>query len=469
MSWGLPLAWVLGAAGACGPVPPGEGRPEDAAAYLEVARTEALAGHRDTATLAYRQALALRPGDPDAVDGLAVLCAQAREDAQAALAAGLAALRAGQPTQARAHFDRARALAPLPEADFFAGVVRFEAGEYEAAWPFFEACRDAAGLAGPAGLYLGLLALRTGRFALANDALEATAATPGLASAAAPLRRLAARGGRLVLAASLEAGVDTNPTLATAPTRALEGTATVLGSALYRPLGRSGPFAEAGLALRGFTSARDVDAGLAAGSAGWRWERPTFSAQLQYDYRATWLGDGLQGDAHGPAAGAGWLLGPLLLDVDAELKAERYLPAELAPASGWRARGRAFVGLLTSRGTSLELGGQASRGLAQEPDASSWEGGPVARLVLPVGDSARLLGQAQVAWRAFDGPEVEGQPARADTVLDGRLRFEVDLGPVVSAYVRADFVAQWSSVPEAAFQHLVATAGVTVGRGFLGP
>ena len=460
---GLLLALALAAGDPCAPLPPLAGAPDPAAAgaYRKVADEERRAGAIETAALAYREALARDPSDQASRLALDALCRE--RGAAAPFQRGLEEMEAGDLGAAARSFEDARAAGAGASAALLEGVCRYELGEDDQARERLREAREDPTHHEAADLYLGLLALREGDGDAAALAFDAAGHDPRLSTLAAPLSRLARRTGRLVLAALVASGWDSNAQLAPSGTpidTSNDGQLDAAASALYRPLGESGPF----LSGRGLFHQQlrfgDLDSWGLAGAAGWQLGRGRRALWAEYGYEYRTLGGSPFLSAHGLRA-AGWApAGPFTLSASYFVRFESYQGTLYQPFSGTYQGGEPSASALLSPRMRLLLGYRLSRDGVGLPQLSFVEHGPHARLGIDVPPRARLFVEAGVSWRGYDALDPQLALTRSDTYLDGAVALEWDLS--ARTFLRASIEARraWSNAAAFTYFRLAPTVGL---------
>ncbi len=460
---GLLLALALAAGDPCAPVGPAAGAPDEAAAraYREVADAERRAGATETAALAYREALARDPGDQASRSALDALCRD--RSGAPSFGRGLHAMEAGDLRAAARSFEEARAAGAGAPATLLEGVCLYELGDDAEARQRLTEAREDPAHRETADLYLGLIALREGDGDAAARALDAAGQDPQLAALAAPLSRLARRTGRLVLAAMAASGWDSNAQLAPSGTpidTSNDGQLDVAASALYRPLGESGPYISGRGLLHQQFRFGDLDAWGLGGAAGWQLGRGRRALWAEYGYEYRTLGGSPFLSGHGLRAG-GWApAGPFTLSASYFLRFESYRGTLYQPFSGAFQNGEVSASALLSPGARLFLGYRLSRDGVDLPQLSFVEHGPRATLRLEVSPRARLLVDGALSWRLYDAVDPQLGLTRADTYLDGAVGLEWEL--TAHTFLRASVEARqaWSNAAAFTYFRLAPTLGL---------
>lgn len=451
----LMAALLLGVApDPCAPVEPAAAVDQSiAATYRAVGDEERAAGNLETATLAYRSALAADPGDAGTRSALAELCRQ-RDTASDQFQKGLALLEAGDAGGAVAAFDAARQRGADPSTSLLEGIADYERGDLDAARPrLLEAATDPAHR-DAASFYLGLISLQRGASAEAAAFLDAAAANPGFAPAAADLARLARRDGTLVLSALVETAWDANAALAPGGTpisSSNDGAGAFTLGGLYRPWRDSGPY------LRGLASYRkqarfgEIDFGGVSAAAGWQLRRAGAGllGEYQYDYRA--LGSASYLSAHRLLA-AGWFAwGDLTLGLSWFAQLQSYLASLYQPFDGVYQRAEASARLPIADAW-LELAYRVARDGAQQQNLAWLEHGPRASLRWTLSPKARLGFDAGLTFRSYSAVDPTLSLQRADVYLDGAAFAEWDLSQQWT--LRAALVGRRATSNAAAFSYM---------------
>jgi len=294
-------------------------------------------------------------------------------------------------------------------------------------------------------------------------ALEAAGQDPQLSSLVAPLARTARRTGRLVLAALAATGWDSNAQLAPSGTpidTSSDGQLDAAASALYRPLGESGPYLSGrGLFHQQFRFG-DLDSWGLAGAAGWQLGRGRRALFAEYGYEYRTLGGSPFLSAHGVRA-AGWApAGPLTVAATYLLRFESYQGALYQPFSGTFQAGEANASARLTPKARLVLGYRLSRDGVELPQLSFVEHGPRAALRLDVSPRGRLVVDAAFSWRAYDALDPQLGLVRSDTYLDGAAALEWDLTARTFVRVSVEARQAWSNAAGFTYFRLAPSVGV---------
>jgi tetratricopeptide (TPR) repeat protein len=459
----LLLAVALLTTDPCAPPPPA-GAPDPAAAeaYRKVGDAERAAGALETAAVAYREALARDPADAAARAALGALCRGQREESP--FRRGMRLLDAGDRRGAVEAFREARAAGPDTSASLMEGVALYELGDDAEAGRRFAEAREDAAHRQAADLYLGFIALRAGEGAEAARRFEAAATSPDLAPLAAGLLPLARRTGKLLLAAAADGLWDSNAQLAPTGTplgTSSDGAANLSASALYRPLGESGPYLSASGFFHKQIRFEELDQAGLAGSAGWQLGRGSRALLAEYGYEERTLNGAQFLGAHRLLA-AGWLpAGHLTLAASYLVRFESYQGTLYQPFSGTLQR--AEVSAAAPLGPAARV--LFAYGLARE--LSFVEHGPRAELRLALAPRLRLDLHAALAWRPYDVFDAQLGVARSDTTLDGAARLEWDLAERVVLRAGVEGRRNWSSAAALDYLRVVPTVGIGFVTGLL--
>jgi tetratricopeptide (TPR) repeat protein len=423
----LLLGLVVAAADPCAPVEAlGAGDPAAAAAYRAVGDAERSAGSPETATVAYRAALARDPADVGSRRALEGLCAGAGGVFQR----GLARMEAGDLRGAIADFREARARGPDPAAALVQGVCHYELGQDAEARASLREAAAAPAHREAAEFYLGLIALREGDGEDAARLLDAAAANPGFAPAASDLARLARRSGTLVFSALAESGWDSNAQLAPGATPIATSSDGSLGASmtgLYRPLGASGPYLRATGLYHGQARYGDLDVGGVSAAAGWQLGGGGRGLIGEYDYDYRLLGGSSFLSAHRFLAAGWWPAGPLTLGGSYYVRLESYPAALYAPFSGSLQRAELNVTLAIGSRGRLTVGYHGARDGVEQSEFSWTEHGPGAELRVALAPRWRLTVDTAMSLREHDAVDPALGLKRSDAYLDAAALVEWDL------------------------------------------
>lgn len=466
----LLLAAALLATEPCAPPPAPAGAPDPAAgeAYRKVGDDERAAGAVETATIAYREALARDPGDAAARAALEALC-QAR-DVETPFQRGMARLDAGDLRGAVDAFREARARGPDASASLVEGVALYELGDDAEARARFAEAREDPAHREAADLYLGLVALREGEGAEAARRLDGAAASPEYAFIAAGLRPLAGRTGRLVLALAADTSWDSNAQLAPTGTpvgTSSDGAGGLSASALLRPLGESGPYLRAAGALHQQLRFGDLDQAGLSGALGWQLGRGARALLAEYAYEDRTLGGAQFLGAHRLLAAGFVPAGPLTLAASYLVRFESYQGAIYQPFSGTLQRAEVSLAAPLGRAARALVAYRLARGAAEVAELSFVEHGPRVELRLEAAPRLRVELQAGVDWRPYDAFDAALGVTRSDTSLDGAAGVEWDLADRVVLRASLEARRSWSSAPGLNYVRVVPALGIVFVTGLL--
>lgn len=352
------LALVLAVVGPdpCAPPPPGIPDARAAEAYAEVAREDALAGRREQAAAAFREALRRAPGNVRARAGFAAAC---RSPASiAAVQRGVALLEAGSLHDAVGAFEEARGEGAYPIAALAQAVCHLRLADDERARaPLEEALADAA-TEGAARLLVAVLERRASHHAEARDALEAAARSrdPRVSGAAARLLEESGTGAPVALALYAGSTWDSNERLAPEGAEIPGGPGDAAGVlhviGQVAPFGANGPFARGAADYRRQARFGAHDGAGWSAAAGWRYRDPRTALSGEYRRHSRWMGEApyLASDAllvradvalHRAVAlsgGAAWESTRYAPDYSSSFSGNRYageVGATLAGRAGW--------------------------------------------------------------------------------------------------------------------------------------
>ncbi|HZZ82900.1 MAG TPA: tetratricopeptide repeat protein [Anaeromyxobacteraceae bacterium] len=446
----------------CAPVEPlPQPDPASAALYREVGDSEQAAGHREPALAAYRDALRNDPSDTKARAALDRLCrAPAGADP---FQEGLRRMQAGQPREAIAQFEQARAGGPDPSAALLEGICWYNLGDDDAAAPLLREAELRPEHREMASYYRGLVALREGSASDAARLFDVASADPALEHLSAGLARVAHRDGRLVLSIVAESGWDSNVSLAPGgtfgPTSASDGTYGLSATALYRILGPSGPYLRASGFLHDQFQLGTYDLKGVDGAVGWQVGRADRGALAEYDlgYRTFGMNPFLTSHQ---LLGSGWLgAGGVVWTASWLGRFESY-DGGFSPFSGFLQHGELRA--------TFPLGDRALAGLAYGLGHDSTERsvldftehGPGALLRLGVTPRLRFGLDAALTFREYGAFDPTLSARRADQYLDGAVFTEYDLSNHLMARVALTGRKAFSNVDAFDYAKLVPTVGL---------
>jgi len=301
----------------------------------------------------------------------------------------------------------------------------------------------------------------------------------------ATLSRLARRDGSLVIGFEARTGVDTNVSLASHGGSTSASGGGMMGggsmgssgafmngdglydlalSALWRPLGPSGPY------LRGIGSVRryfkldgyDLAAGEAA--AGWQWARAGHGLLLEYAFGDQRFGGAPYLTAH-RLLGTGWVgTGDWTWSAAYVARLEDYATA-YQPFTGvvQRAEVKAAWTFQPQAWAALRYG--YTHDAAHVGIASYDEQGPRVELHAVFTPTFRAGLEAGLAWRQYAAFDATLGLKRSDAALDGALLFEWDLGTAWTLRAALEGREVRSSAPSASYSKLLPTLGIAWTKG----
>jgi tetratricopeptide (TPR) repeat protein len=470
---GVVLALLLAAVDdPCAAVPPAASTPDRAAAaeYRSVGDAERAAGSRDTATVAYRAALARDPGDEHARAALAALCGEAAR--AGAFERGLARMKAGDREAAVAAFEEARAGGRDAAATLLEGVCLVELGEHERATPLLLEARAVPAHREAASFFLGLAALRAGRSGEAVGFLESAAADRRLGPTAMDLARMARRDGRVVLSILLDGGWDSNVDLT--PDRAAKVASSGDTSGGVTALARVAPFGDEGPFLRGtgvLTNQARYDAlDLRGGGVAGGWQLGHAGRYLLGEWG--WEGRQLGG---APYLSAQRLLGAARTEVGAGASLglayfarwESFLATDAEAYSGLRQLAEADVTVALGARSSATFAWHGGWDAARDPSLAWREQGPRAGVRLSLGRDAWIGLDAALTFRGYDEVDPALGVARADRYVDLGALLERDLSERWTLRASLSARRALSNVADFEYTRLVPSIGLAWTIGLL--
>ncbi len=464
----LLLAAALSTAPAdpCAPVEPAaQADPIAAAAYRRVGDEERSAGSAETATSAFRSALALDSTDDHSRRALAELCADAMGGPTALdFEQGLALVKEGDFRRAAEAFDRVLERGPDTSAALLAGVCRYQLGEYASAVAFLRSAEADPAHTAVSRYYLGLVSLAQGTPREAAGLLDSAASGPDVAALARELARYAWRQQRLVLSASSDVAWDSNATLAPGGTplaSASDGSFDLAAGGLFRPEGESGPYLRASALLHEQFRVHSLDMLGASAGAGWQFGRLGNALVVGYDYDYRSL-DGAPYLSANRLGASGWVsAGPVVATASYFARWEAYLPAVYDPFDGLVQHAEVKASLALARAAWVTLGYGLSSDEVQLDYLSWLEHGPRAVLRWLPGPGWRFVFGAGAIFRDYQAVAPALGLRREDTYLDGAVLAEYDPGLQWTIWVSLEMRRALSNVPQYAYSRVAPMLGVS--------
>jgi hypothetical protein len=416
--------------------------PADSAAYTTVGDEALVTGDTRTATIAYRNAVALDPGNAHAKAALAALCdaRPASGDDDPALLEAIAHYRAGDRATARAALD-AIVAAETPAA----------AGAH---------------------FFLGVIALERHDTGVAIRELVLARSDPAYRELARSLLRLAHRDGTLAVALIVEPELDTNPQLLpdTPPAGAVTGAPQVDEDLLVAATLTARPWHW--LAIRDVLAWRNQrqlsaldfigeNAQVAAELARGR-DRVTLRYDLDYDL--------IDGARYLVANRAGVAVrhetSRVAIVASYAVRRRDFARATELPFSGWvhALAGGAVVHL--GRGLELDARLVGGRELTTDRSFANVSGGGQLALRTRSTSPIRLAVSASGGYARYDSAQPDGQ-LRRDVPLEATADLEIDLGDHVVAVAGASVARNASSIEDFRYAKLVARCGLVLAFGGL--
>jgi tetratricopeptide (TPR) repeat protein len=454
--------------------------PATAAIYRAVGDDERASGNAAAAQVAYREALRHDPNDAAARLGLEALCREGRRAAAEAgvpsrqddFDRGVELMQQGDRAGAIAAFEAWRALEPDAAAALLEGICRYELGDDRGARPLFEEARRAPKFAGTALFFLGLIAMHDDEDARAASLFSAAAGRDaGIASAAASLRRLARRDGRVVASALAESGFDSNVELAPdgSANRAGAGDAHGGGVAglFLRPVGSSGPYLRATGQYRKQLRLTSYDLGDAAAAVGLRVGRNRRSLNLEYAYDYLSLGGGPYLSRHRALALGRVSRGPFALLATYVARFETFLTQATEAYSGIRQDAEAAADWQLVSLLVVGLGYRIERDAVRDPALSYFEHGPIVALRFGLGGPARIAAEARLTLRDNDAFDPDLGARRQDTFVDGSVLGEYDVADNWTVRALLTGRRAFSNVPDFRYDKLTMALAIVYTVGVL--
>jgi hypothetical protein len=436
------LALVLAAAAAdpCAPIAPGEEAIGDPGVLLSVGLEELAAGARDTAALAFREALRRAPSDARAASGLELACGRTSPDAL--LAEAVRSVEAGACGRAIDLLTVARAAHREPASALLEAVCHVRAGADGRAEPLLREALADARTGAAARLLLGVLARRSSDERAARAWLLEAAASgdPRVGAAARQMLPSARRDGRIVASLYSGAAWDSNALLAPEDVPTPEGRSDWAGAAtaaiLVRPFGRSGPFARGALDERRHLRFQPYDSAGWTAAGGWALRRPRGGASVEYAHQRLELGDAPYLAADVVTAAADRALGPVWLGGRYAWRRDRYEPDYAGDFSDDRHAGELRVAWGGPRGWGT-AGYRGARVVAGTRRLSYVEHGPAAQVGVLSRRGDRLWVEGALLARIHDALDPDLGVRLTRLALEGGAGAEVVLAGGLSAHAFA--------------------------------
>jgi tetratricopeptide (TPR) repeat protein len=460
------IAALLAAAELCDPVPADARRdPVAARAYLAVAQEELGRGATRSAALAFREALRVDPTNGPARERLDELCR--KQATQRAFDDAVALMDRGDRPGAIAAFEALRALEPDPAAALLEGICRYELGDDGRARALLLEAGQSPELSSSAELFLGLIALREGEGAAAERRFRsASLGDPALRATTSELLKRTARDGKLVLAAQLQGGYDSNVALVPSTGGALSGaddaSLSVVGSALARPFGGSGPYALVSGGYRKQMILSAYDAGAVAAALGWQLEKGESRASADYTFEFLAFGGSPYLLSHVLGLRGQLAMHPFTMEGAYAVRFQSFLTEGTLGYSGQLHSGELTLGWDPSPRWGLEVGYVVLRDVARLAELASVGHGPVLGVHLRFTGELRLLAAAGYRRREFDAVDPDLEVLRRDDVLDATARLELDLGRLISLFVVLEARSVSSNVAELSAVRVAGWLGVAL-------
>jgi hypothetical protein len=448
--------------------------PEAAALYRRAGDDERAAGAFETATVAYRAAAALDPGDAASRGALGELCTRGGKRADP-FQDGMVQLEARQWKAAAASFEQARKASGDPSAALLEGICDYQLGDDAGAEPLLRLAEARPEHQDLARFYLGLIALRAGAAPRASALFSLASANPALGALAADLARLTRQDARLVLTFLAETGFDSNVTLAPAGATTSgggaggmmgagamsgEGLYGLAASALYRPSGPSGAYLRGAGFLRQQFRLGAYDLGGVEAAAGYQLARGGNGLLTEYAYAFRTFGGSPYLSAN-RFSGAGWLAaGGLTWSARYAGQREDYRSSTLGGFSGVLHHAELRAALPVGTGGWVALAYDGSRDAARIGIASYTEHGPRLDLRLLLSTRLQLSAAAGVTFRAYDAYDSVIGVTRSDRYLDGSLLAEYEVASGWTVRASLEGRKAFSNAPVFQYDKLVPMVGI---------
>ena len=436
--------------------------PEGARAYLAVGNEELARGERRSAAAAFRGALRLDPSSTAARGGLERACRLAAPEDPFSQAVAL--MDAGDRRGAVERFEALRSASHDRGAALLEGICLYELGDDERARALLLEASASSELAASAELFLGLIALRRGEGAEAEARFTDVSLAEGALSATATgLRKLSARDGKLVVAAQLLGGYDSNvelaPSTSAVPSGSGDASAALFVSGLVRPLGRSGPYAQLSGSYRKQLELAAYDTGTASAVAGWQLARGEARVSGDYAFEFLAFGGTPYLLAHVLGLRGQLAVGPLVVDGEYALRFQGFLADVNAGYSGTVHSARLGVGWSPRGRWGLGAGYVFARDVAHLPELASVGHGPEVSGSVSFSDDLRLIASAGYRHRGYDAVDPDFGVTRIDDRFDASARLELDLGRHVTLFLAMEAHAQLPHVEELTYTRLAGWLG----------
>lgn len=359
-------------------------------------------------------------------------------DPSAALLEGICRQELGEDEAARRLLREAeRDPTHRASARFFLGLAALRAGEGSQAASLFESAATNPGLQ-LAAVDLARLASQEGRLILS-----------------------------LLAEAGYDSNVDLTPDRDSNPSMSGDGVGALTALVLARPFGPSGAFARGDFTYRDQARFNLYDLVGGGGAVGWDSGGWGDFLHLEYGYDYRELGGAPYLSAHRLLGGGGLTWGRFSLAATYLARFESFLPAASEPYSGLRQQLEAAVAWQLGTASSFSMAFRLGRDDARRQVYSWNELGPRAELRLRLARDARLIVWAMAVWRDYQARDPVLGVIRSDAYLDGMALGEVDLGLRwtlrLSLFARKAF----SNVPDFAYTRIAPVLGLAYTVGLL--
>jgi hypothetical protein len=424
--------------------------PADSAAYTTVGDDARAAGDVTTAAIAYRNAVALDPGNARAAAALAALCRAA----------------------SAAPATPATPAAPDDDPALLDAIARYRGGDRAAARAALSAIVASRSDSAAAHFFLGLIAFERHETSAAIRELELADGDPDYRELATGLVRLARRDGAVAVALLVEPELDTNPQLLpdTPPAGALSGAPQldedVLTAATLTVRPRPWLIIRDALAWRNQRQLSALDFVGENAQVAAELDDGPHRVALRYDLDYDLL-DGARYLLANRASLGYRHDGPsVALVASYSLRRRDYANAAQEAFTGWVHAGDAGAVIHLGRGAELDARLTAGREVTADSSFANLSGGVALALRTRSTSPVRLAASAAAGYARYDSAEPDGQ-LRRDFAIEAGVDLEIDVGDHVVAVAGTSATRNTSSIEDFRYAKLLARCGLVLAFGAL--